>query len=655
MNSSSPLSSPLSSLGTISQPSSPSPAGDYPSPPWSSVPDTRVPSEAGDVPDCDGPPPPKRRKVMQSKPRTTEYLDLRSFGEGSEEEIAHQDAQMKRLIRVLRGKRKIVVVAGAGISVSAGIPDFRSSTGLFSSLRTQHKLKSSGKELFDASVYKDDSSTTSFHSMVRELSRLTKNAKPTPFHHMLATLAEEGRLLRLYSQNVDGIDISLEPLATKVPLNSKGPWPKTIQLHGGLAKMVCSKCRHLQDFDGSLFEGPEAPDCDNCVEIDAIRIAAGSRRHGIGRMRPRMVLYNEYNPDEEAIGAVSAADLKKVADAVIVVGTSLKIPGIRRLVKEMCSTTRDRKHGFTAWINLDGEPGGPEFKDCWDLIVRGECDEVARHAGLPKWDDKDLGQYNLVTDEVGAGKKREIDKVLVTPARNIAAADAFPTPGASPRVQSPTPTNAFSKLKAITKPKASVDEVAATKPAKRKAPADAKIKKPRAPPKPKANLKLKKQILAGENLKLSMATTKTSGAKGAKNVKKESSRKKFPSKAKTIEPAKLENPFLDSTITTIPSALFPNLKPVVPVVAIPLPTTIRQKSTSSTKVLPLSSLRQETTPPQKVESSPLSDTHTIPQTPSPCESPSGSPSGSPNSITFDRKATITPTSIPKNMGLLIDH
>lgn len=90
------------------------------------MPDTRVPSEAGDAPDCDGPPPAKRRKMTQQpkstepKPRTTEYLDLRNFGEGSPEQIAQQDAQMKRLVRVLRGKRKIVVVAGAGISVSAG-------------------------------------------------------------------------------------------------------------------------------------------------------------------------------------------------------------------------------------------------------------------------------------------------------------------------------------------------------------------------------------------------------------------------------------------------------------------------------------------------------------------------------------------------------
>lgn len=231
--------------------------------------------------------------------------------------------------------------------------------------------------------------------MVRELSHLTKKANPTPFHHMLATLAQEGRLMRLYSQNVDGIDTALEPLKTNVPLNLKGPWPKTVQLHGGLEKMVCTKCGKLSDFDGALFEGPETPSCLECEETDAIRMAGGLRSHGIGRLRPRMVLYNEFNPDEEAIGAVSHADIKNRPDAVIVVGTSLKVPGIRRLAREMCKSTRDRRGGFTAWINVDPEPVGADLKDCWDMVVRAECDGVARYVNLPPWDDTNYGEYKI--------------------------------------------------------------------------------------------------------------------------------------------------------------------------------------------------------------------------------------------------------------------
>ena len=145
--------------------------------------------------DNDGPPR-KRRKLGEPKTRTTERLDLT-------QEHVEDDPQLKRVLDVLHKKRKIVVIAGAGISVSAGIPDFRSSAGLFSSLRKEHKLKSSGKDLFDASVYRDDNSTADFHDMVRSLSQKTKDAQPTPFHHLLATLAEQGRLHRLYTQNVE--------------------------------------------------------------------------------------------------------------------------------------------------------------------------------------------------------------------------------------------------------------------------------------------------------------------------------------------------------------------------------------------------------------------------------------------------------------------
>lgn len=44
-------------------------------------------------------------------------------------------------------------IAGAGISVRAGIPDFRSSEGLFQTLKKDHPTLSSGKDLFDASVF----------------------------------------------------------------------------------------------------------------------------------------------------------------------------------------------------------------------------------------------------------------------------------------------------------------------------------------------------------------------------------------------------------------------------------------------------------------------------------------------------------------------
>lgn len=406
----------------------------------------------------DGPPPSKRRRV-ERKPRTTKYLDLKAASEQSEKD----EQLLEELTNVLRKKKKIVVIAGAGISVSAGIPDFRSSTGLFATLPKEHGLKGSGKHLFDASVYKHGSTTSSFHSMVRDLSHITKNAEPTPFHHLIASLAKEGRLLRLYTQNVDGIDTSMPPLATTVPLNTKGPWPKTIQLHGGLGKMVCSKCNEISDFDGSLFEGPEAPLCKGCEETDNVRTShAGKRSHGIGRLRPRMVLYNEYNPDEESIANVVRADIRTKPDAVIVVGTSMKIPGVRNMVKDMCRVTRSRKDGITAWINLDPEPTGADLKNCWDLVVQGKCDDVASLVHLPRYDENveeavfvDEKKY----EEDVRGIKLEVEIRKSTPEsdtsvkvesrdntpveakpQSIETVQGMPTPSASPKVRAALPT-----------------------------------------------------------------------------------------------------------------------------------------------------------------------------------------------------------------------
>lgn len=115
---SSRLSSPASE--TPSPPPELRPEVAYPSPPRSTessqsgspVPDGM---DSRNTSDQDGPPPAKRRRISERKPRTTEYLDLRS---------GHvkpgQESQLDRLLHTIHKRQKIVVVAGAGISVSAG-------------------------------------------------------------------------------------------------------------------------------------------------------------------------------------------------------------------------------------------------------------------------------------------------------------------------------------------------------------------------------------------------------------------------------------------------------------------------------------------------------------------------------------------------------
>ncbi|KAL9608758.1 MAG: hypothetical protein Q9167_006412 [Letrouitia subvulpina] len=445
------LSSELSSVGSLSPP----PPSDYPSPqssqdlcpaPTDSEHTSRKHSEEPD----EQPAVKKKKRRAEPKPRTTEYLDLKSSPCSLDLE---QAKQLDLLLKVLRKRNKIVVIAGAGISVSAGIPDFRSATGLFSSLRSEHKLKASGKHLFDASVYQTDLSTSHFHDMVRSLSHLVSHAKPTVFHHMLATLAKEDRLLRLYTQNVDGIDTSLPPLKTEVPLGSKGPWPRTIQLHGGLQKMICSKCKNLSDFEPALFDGPVAPLCALCIETDKVRTNhAGKRSHGVGRLRPNMVLYNEHNPEDETIGYVVKADLRARPDAVIVVGTSMKIPGVRRIVREMCGVVRGRRDGLSVWINHGPPPAGKEFEDCWDLVVRGSSDEVANQAKMRQWDDNSKDFEECTESDTNRAKEESEVKVLIQSPQKEQFAPHMPTPAPSPGPnphRPPIPKLNFGKLKHV--------------------------------------------------------------------------------------------------------------------------------------------------------------------------------------------------------------
>ena len=235
---------------------------------------------------------------------------------------------------------------------------------MFKSLKKKYKLK--GPDLFHASVYLTEERTTTFHEMVRNLSIKCREAKPTEFHRMLGVLAEEGRLLRLMSQNIDGLDTAIPSLATKVPLTP--PYPTTIQLHGSIEWMLCISCLHTEKLDPDMFNGPSMSPCAACDARDTDRMRAAK----VGGMRPRFTLYDEDGNDDDAIEEVLASDLKKRYRMCIVAGTALKgITSVQKTVRDM-STRVD----LMVWINKDPPP---KLKNVtWHLTFQGLCDDVAR-------------------------------------------------------------------------------------------------------------------------------------------------------------------------------------------------------------------------------------------------------------------------------------
>lgn len=353
----------------------------------------------------------KRKPKMKYRPENGTVLDISSYD--SEIPILDQDDDIDNedvsfLHYALKYSKKVTIVTGAGISVASGIPDFRSSNGLFQGLKSTTSAGSNGKALFDSSVYSSKDSTKKFHAMINQLYDMTQESEPTEFHKLLDDISSEGRLLRHYTQNIDCLESKLEHLQTKVPIKQNPPYPPTIQLHGTIKYMYCSKCRWNSEIQTDLFQTDETPECPECVELDEVRRLAGKRSQGIGRLRPRIVLYNEFHPDGEQIGQISSSDLKSKPDCLIIAGTSLKIPGVRRLVKELAKSVHATK-GCVIWVNKE-EPSMSivDYVENIDLIVTGDCQDISSIVKSYDLQLKTKTKKKLIKTETSKVKKPRI-------------------------------------------------------------------------------------------------------------------------------------------------------------------------------------------------------------------------------------------------------
>lgn len=107
---------------------------------------------------------------------------------------------LEELCRRLKERqyRKVIVMVGAGVSVSAGIPDFRSpNTGLYHSLDLDKMQLPSPQAVFDINFFR--SNPKPFFSLWRKLFH-TQAYKPTITHHFIRLLSDKGLLHRCYSQ-----------------------------------------------------------------------------------------------------------------------------------------------------------------------------------------------------------------------------------------------------------------------------------------------------------------------------------------------------------------------------------------------------------------------------------------------------------------------
>ncbi|KAH9858047.1 DHS-like NAD/FAD-binding domain-containing protein [Lenzites betulinus] len=250
--------------------------------------------------------------------------------------------------------KKIVVVTGAGISCSCGIPDFRSSDGLYALVKQQYPdVVMKGRDLFDASLFRDSTSTAVFYTFMSQLKKSIDGASPSPTHRFIKTLDTKKKLLRSYTQNIDGLEERAGLIGTssqEVKMHGKSKSKirakdvRNVQLHGDIHRVRCALCSadfpSGQEYVENFLTGTP-PDCPDCLARSSARVARSARALKVGKLRPAIVLYDEPHPLGDDIGSIHSADIARKPDMLIIMGTSLKVHGLKKLVKDFARAVHE--------------------------------------------------------------------------------------------------------------------------------------------------------------------------------------------------------------------------------------------------------------------------------------------------------------------------
>ena len=133
---------------------------------------------------------------------------------------------LQHVIEAIEKSKKIIVITGAGISVSSGIPDFRSEDiGIYHTLDCELYNIPSAELLFDYQFFKIDAEP--FYKFAKKLLP-DENVMPSPCHNFIACLQARGKLLRNYTQNVDGLE-------------RKAGITKLVECHGSMVSLFGSR------------------------------------------------------------------------------------------------------------------------------------------------------------------------------------------------------------------------------------------------------------------------------------------------------------------------------------------------------------------------------------------------------------------------------
>ncbi|KAI0875931.1 DHS-like NAD/FAD-binding domain-containing protein [Hypoxylon argillaceum] len=312
--------------------------------------------------------------------------------------------------------------------------DTQPSLDLFSSQGSGSNLRNmKGRDLFDCNIWADPLKTSVFYRFATSLRQRVREVEPTVTHRFIAQMRDVGKLARVYTQNIDEIEKKIglstdlkhgfgnkkrRSIKPQLPESSEkeegtespndGGSPRTtdaaqtlhkpedlasaqpkarlhlspdkgvecVYLHGSLHSLRCFVCGKLCDWDEDDRESRtlsgEQPECPHCAGATAARQEKGKRALGIGKLRPDIVLYGEEHPQSDLISPIVQHDLAAGPDLLLVLGTSLRVHGLKVMVKEFAKAVH-KKGGKVVFINFT-KPSESAWGDVLDYWIEWDCD-----------------------------------------------------------------------------------------------------------------------------------------------------------------------------------------------------------------------------------------------------------------------------------------
>merc|ERR1711953_85325 len=232
---------------------------------------------------------------------------------------------LRDVVDLIKTSRKIIVLTGAGVSVSCGIPDFRSRDGVYARLAVDFPDLPDPQAMFDIHYFRKD--PRPFFKFAREI--YPGQFEPSPCHKFIRCVEKQGKLLRNYTQNIDTLEqvVGIE---------------NVVQCHGSFATASCMVCKHKVQAEvirQDIFE-QKIPYCSlpQCSSSITNPLPGPSSNEGgpscsssastlepqpqPSIMKPDIVFFGEGLGDE--FHNAVAKDKNEV-DLLIMIGSSLKV------------------------------------------------------------------------------------------------------------------------------------------------------------------------------------------------------------------------------------------------------------------------------------------------------------------------------------------